>query len=357
MNRAVQCRQIVAWVLMLSMCLAVPGVGTLVAAQGIRIVHNPVRAFVPGFRIIVKAGFSDPSGLGVTRCYFRAKGEANFVFVNMTRAAAGGFSATLPAPSASTEAIEYLLLASTGSRAAVKTQTWVMTRTNGTSPTEWQTTNTSGQLSVSTELAQAPESVAGFTDSIATDVVESAARFGMVAGGLYAVASGAGPAGFVGVQTAAIPGDILSAAAPASGTAPAAAAGGGAAAAHSSALPWIIVGGVVVAGGAVGLAVGLGGGNKLTSKSIVGNWSYRGTVGQYTLTGTITFAAGGTFTYNAVASPISSGRSGTGSWTVSGGMVNIAENVEGWTLSGAFDGNKNQFTVTGANGTYVFTRQ
>jgi hypothetical protein len=98
-----------------------------------------------------------------------------------------------------------------------------------------------GEIQVSTELAEAPEEVSGFSDSIGTDVVESNARFGVVAGGIYgasaagagagagaAAAAGAGAAtGAAGLSTTAIVGIGAGVAAGVGGIAAAAGGGGG----------------------------------------------------------------------------------------------------------------------------------
>jgi len=359
MSLASAIRRVVAWVLVVVM-----GVGSPVfaapafAQQSTRFVHTPITGFVPGFRINVKAAVSSPAGVAVVRCYFRAKGEADFVFVDMASIGSDQYLGVLPAPSQATEEITYILLAVSGDRAVVRTQAFKMVRQEGSQPTIWQTSNMSGQVSVSTELAQAPQAVAGFTDSIAADVAESALRFGYVVEGLYTVSQMVGPApvGYQGAVALATP-------APPSATPPspqvqAKPAPSTPAAAHGgSGIGWVLLAGAAVAAGGGVAYWKLRDGNKLTAKSIVGNWSYTGLARGYTLTGTISFASGGTFTYNAVASAISTGRTGTGSWTLTGTTISIYENEEGWTLSGTFTGDKNSFTVSGSAGTYTFTRR
>lgn len=226
-----------------------------------RIVHSPIETFVPGFRISVRARIEDSSDITAARCYFRARGEANFLFVDLDAAGPGNrFAAVLPAPSVTTEAIEYVLLSVAGS-SVVRTQTFTMLRSDVARPGDAQMADTGGQISVKTELAQAPRIVPGFTDSIAVDAVESAVRFGYVVQFLYTDSQMAGrpPSGYsgttvsatsvaeasgvgtAGVRTVGGAGQVAGT----TGRAISTAAGGG------SKLPWLLVGAGAAAGGVV----------------------------------------------------------------------------------------------------------
>jgi len=158
-----------------------------------KIKHKPVEYFVPGKRIVLNAGIKDKQGIEIARCYFRAQGEADFVFVQMTQTEAGIFRAILPAPTTSTEAIDYVFLAVNSEKQVVKTQKFTIPKkANEDKAPIWQQTGSEGNIIVKTELAEAPSQLAGFSDSIIWDVVESSERFGVVAGGLYsAISSGA----------------------------------------------------------------------------------------------------------------------------------------------------------------------
>lgn len=314
------------------------------------ITHTPPQTFVPGFRISIKALVADEMGIAVVRCYFRATGEADYVFVEMRRVAGNLYAGILPAPSPTTEAIEYILLAVNYSRVVVRSQVFTMARAEGTRPTEWQTSDSSGQVSVKTELAQAPQSVAGFTDSIASDVVESAFRFGYVVKGLHAVST-AGPPGYTGATVHA-----TAEAAPAPTARPATTSTTTAAKAGGSGTKWLIIGSALAGGGAAGYYY-YKNTQELTPESIIGTWSYRGTARGYTLTGVITFKSGGNLSYTADASPISNARSGVGSWMLSGGTITILDYGEGWSISGPVTGDKKQFSASGDAGSYTFTRR
>lgn len=128
---------------------------------------------------------TDEAGGMLARCYFRAKGEVDFVFVDMPLETGNEYAGILPASSANTEAIEYLLLAVNNNKVVVRSAIFEVDREEGDTPPVWQKVDSSGRVSVMTELARAPQTIPGFTDSIITDVVESALRFGYVAEGIY----------------------------------------------------------------------------------------------------------------------------------------------------------------------------
>ena len=118
------------------------------------------------------------------------RGEADFVFVQMTQTEPGIFRAILPAPKESTDAIDYVFLAVNSEKQVVKTQAFTIPKNaNEDNAPMWQQTGSEGNIIVKTELAEAPSELAGFSDSIVWDVVESSERFGVVAGGLYTAMS------------------------------------------------------------------------------------------------------------------------------------------------------------------------
>jgi hypothetical protein len=224
--------------------------------------HTPVDYFVPGFRILVKALISDEGGVMMARCYFRAKGEADYVFVDMPLEVGNEYAGILPAPSESTEEIEYLLLAVNNDGVVVRSQEFFAKRADDQEKPSWQDVDSTGNISIKTELAQAPETLAGFSDSIVADVVESAVRFGYVAEGIYLLTQmiGAAPIGAVsGGTIAATTTTGAAAAGGGAGAATAAATGGGAAAGGGSGL-------LLVAGGAAAVAGGVYAATKLLGK-------------------------------------------------------------------------------------------
>jgi len=146
-----------------------------------KIKHEPIKYFVAGKRIKIAAEVTDPEGIKLVRCYFKGKEQADFVFVAMT-AGSDTYTAILPAAAQTASSIDYLFLAVNNKNQVVKTQEFRVNKNESQPVPPWQEVAMEGQLTVSTELAQAPAVLEGFTDSIAMDVVESAVRFGFVAG-------------------------------------------------------------------------------------------------------------------------------------------------------------------------------
>ena len=159
-----------------------------------KIKHKPIKYFVPEKRIKLEAKVTDKEGVSLVRCYFRAAEQADYVFVAMN-AASSLYQGILPAPSKDTEMLEYLFLVVNGKNQVVKTQTFKINKKDKEKAPAWQQVSAEGDIHVSTELAQAPETLQGFTDSIVMDVVESSARFGTVAGGIYLASKAGGVSG------------------------------------------------------------------------------------------------------------------------------------------------------------------
>ena len=215
--------------------------------------HTPVDYFVPGFRIQVKALISDEGGVMLVRCYFRAKGEADYVFVDMPLVVGNEYEGILPAPSESTEEIEYLLLVVNNDGVVVRSQEFTSKRADDQEKPPWQEVDSSGDITIKTEVAQAPETVAGFSDSIVGDAVESAFRFGYVVEGIYLISQmvGAAPVGVIsgGTVAATTTTGAATAGGTAAGTTTAASGGGATAAGGSSTLLYVAGGAALVAGG------------------------------------------------------------------------------------------------------------
>ena len=161
--------------------------------------HSPPEYFVSAHRIQLDVRVSDPKGVKLVRCYFRAAGETDFVFVPMSNTGKNSYSAVLPAPSATSERIEYLFLSVNAENVIVKSQTFGLGSKAADQVPAWQDIPMENEIKVSMELDQVPSELPGFSDNIAMDAVESGLRFGIVAGGLYqlstaATASSAGSA-------------------------------------------------------------------------------------------------------------------------------------------------------------------
>ena len=165
--------------------------------------HKPIKYFMPGSRIALDAKVSDESGVKLVRCYFQADEQAEYVFVPMSLTNDQDYRAILPAPANYTRKIRYLFLVVNGNQQVVKTQPFLVEKAADISePPAWQQVSESDGLSVYTELSQPPAALAGFSDSVTIDAVESSLRFGMVAG-IYSASASASAGTAAGAAAAA----------------------------------------------------------------------------------------------------------------------------------------------------------
>ncbi len=215
--------------------------------------HQPIAYFVPDKRIRIIAGIDDSTGVQLVRVYFKTDAQADYVFVPMQNTAGVFYVAMLPAPAGSVSSIEYLLLALNRDGQVSRTEAYkVLARKRGEMPI-WQTASGQDQIKVFTEIPQAANPVAAYSDSITMDVVESGARFGTAAG-LYAGTGSGATSG----SAAASSGTSSTAATATSTTAATTTAATVASGGLSTAA---IVGGVALAGVAAAAAGGGGGGS------------------------------------------------------------------------------------------------
>lgn len=171
-----------------------PGISLADKAPAIKMKHKPIKYYVPEKRIRLEAKVKSEDKVDIVRCYFKGETHADYVFVPMAPLKEGLYSAILPAPSVDSEVITYLFLVVTDKNDVFRTQEYNIEKRDEDKTPAWQAIESEGNIHVSTELAEAPSMVAGFTDSIVVDVVESAARFGFVTYGIY-TASQIGAAG------------------------------------------------------------------------------------------------------------------------------------------------------------------
>jgi hypothetical protein len=174
-----------------------------VHAADTKMKHTPPDYFVPEHRIQMDAEVRDPGGVELVRCYFKASGEADLVFVPMNPTGANKYAGILPAPSTATGQIEYLFLAVNGENQVVRSQTFFIAADADKKKPAWQDIPREGEIRVSMELDAAPTELEGFSDNVAIDVVESGARFGVVALLYDASQRGGGGAGLSGSAAAA----------------------------------------------------------------------------------------------------------------------------------------------------------
>ena len=147
----------------------------------ISIKHKPFDYFVPGKRIDVTADVSDPSGVDLVRCYFRAEEHADYVFVSMGTTYGSAFQGVIPAPDSQTKTLQYLFLVKNKRDAVAKTQVFYIKREEDKPILPWQQIKSEDVIQASTELDEVPDAVMGFSDQIKVDAVESSARFFLVA--------------------------------------------------------------------------------------------------------------------------------------------------------------------------------
>ncbi len=169
------------------------------------VTHESIDYFVPGNRIQLDATVTDDKGTELVRCYFRAKEEADFVFVKMENVKKNHYRAILPAPAKYTDTLEYLFLVVNKNKQVLKTQIFQTNRNDEKGIPDWQEASSVGSekdIAVYTELSTAPETVPGFSDSMSVDIVESSVRFGMVAG-IYSASAMASSGGSAAAATSA----------------------------------------------------------------------------------------------------------------------------------------------------------
>ncbi len=153
------------------------------AASGTKVTHDAIQYFVPGQRIRLDATVVDPKGVTLVRAYFKGQGQAEYIFVPMTaqQTKPDSYVATLPALAKSNDLLEYRFLVVNGDNAVVKTDALVVKKKDSDEIPSWQMVKDDGPMKLFTELSDAPSVATSFSDSVSVDVIESGARFGLVA--------------------------------------------------------------------------------------------------------------------------------------------------------------------------------
>ena len=160
-----------------------------VPEMNIKITHDPVKEATAGQRIPLEAKVVDEAGVEIVRAYFKAVEAAEFNFVVLTSSENDTYRGTLPAPANGVGAIDYLILVKNANNQVVKTQTYRITVADSDNAAAAVAKN--DQITVYTELQEAPTEITGFSDNIAVDIVESGAKLGVVVG-LYSTATAGG---------------------------------------------------------------------------------------------------------------------------------------------------------------------
>jgi hypothetical protein len=323
--------------------LQVPGAAF--AASETKVTHDALKFFVPEKRIRLDAAVVDPKGVTLVRAYFKTKTQADYVFVPMEaqQSAKDSYVANLPAMAKSNDEVQYLFLVVNGANEVVKTEPFVVKAKDSKEVPSWQMVSDDGSVKLFTEVPDAPAVAASFSDSVSLNVVESGARFGLVAqiygtsgsAAASGAAAGATNAGTAAVATAGLSTVTIVAAAAAVGGVAAAAGGGksgGSTSVSASPTP-----------------------TALTNQSIVSLWNTSGShnsSGQ-TTDGKLTFNSDGSYSYTLVTHRTGgladAPAQGVGTWALNGTNL-ILTFDRGAIYNGTASGNSVNFTMVSSNG-------
>jgi hypothetical protein len=263
------------------------------------------------------------------------------------------YSGVLPAPSATTDQIEYLFLSVNNAKEVVRSQTFTMSKDAEEDLPAWQEIPKEGEIKVSMELDKIPTQLQGFSDNVTIDFVESGARFGVVAL-LYHNIRDSGSSS-TGAASSATSSTTVASASAATGATSAGIITASAVGWSTAAIVGVGVGVAAVAGGTAA-AVSSGGDDDnnpgqdedLTEKTIIGFWNINGRHNSGpTLEGDFTFNANETFSYDWVTTwsdNSTSESSGTGIWTLTGTnlILNYDKSAE---YTGTATGDSDAFTM------------
>lgn len=287
-----------------------------------KITHKPAKEFVSGQRITLVAKVKDKQGVDLVRAYFKSAQADDYHFVVMEKSGKNSYAGVLPAPAKGAESVEYLILVKNAADQVIKTQTYLTPVKDADDDAAAVTP--ADKVQVYSELADAPQQVVGFTDSITVDVVESAFKFGYVAGLYHGV-----QAATAGASTGAVSAGTVAAGTSAIGVGTIAAAAA------------VVVGGGVAAAGTSSDSGGSGG-TGLTSSSILGDWYVTENGSNFTLT----FTSNGR--YNTSSND-------PGDWSLSDDSLTMIPDHNGRTWTGTVEGNSSAFVMYG-NTTAYFSR-
>jgi len=223
--------------------MALP-VQTIWAASGkvtTKVKHKPPKdEYIPGFRIQLDAKIKDKAGLLATRCYFKAKKDKVFTFVNMNNIEDDEYRAILPAPWVNSEFVEYLFITVNKNKQVTRTQMFKIEEAETKEAAQWQEAGEVKELridkvqevveeyeelrkeirekyrkkrakyqiesqdvmTVLTEVDESLVSLNGFYDAITLSRVPAAASYGVLTEGLYTAEQVAAVGGAAAVSSA-----------------------------------------------------------------------------------------------------------------------------------------------------------
>ena len=298
-----------------------------VAEAKTKIKHSEVNKARVGERIPIDARIRDDAGVDLARVYFKSQTAKDYHFVPM-QSTADEYMAILPAPSEQGQ-VEYLILVKNRANEVRRSKVFSIKVKKSRDRAVAQPGD---RIDVYTELPEAPTTITGFSDNIAIDVVESGARYGVVAGLYSGAAGGSGAAGTVdatnaglasgGVSTGAIVGVGL-------GVLAAGAAGGGG------------------SGGGSASGSGSGSGSGAGAIDISGTWTGVSRLDAGSPLGPFTCTFNVVFIFNQTGTSVS----GSGSDSLASGICGPGGT---FTLSGTISGNVLNASIAGNPLTLTF---
>ncbi len=205
-----------------------------------KVKHKPPKdEYIPGFRIQLDAKIKDKTALLVTRCYFKAKKDNVFTFINMNHIEDNEYRAILPAPWVNSEFIEYLFVTLNNNKQITRTQMFKIEEAETKEAAQWQEAGevkevrvdkaqevveeyeeirkeirekyrkkrpkyqieSQDVMTVLTEVDESLVSLNGFYDGITVSQVPPAARYGLMTEGLYTAEQIAAAGGTLAVSS------------------------------------------------------------------------------------------------------------------------------------------------------------
>jgi len=213
-------------VMTLVLLMAAP-VQTIWASPGkitTKIKHKPPKKdYIPGFRIQLDAKIKDKVGLLASRCYFKAKKDKVFTFINMNHIGGKQYRGILPAPWVNSEFIEYMFVTVNKAKQVTRTQVFKIKESETKEAAQWKDASevkevrvdkaqevaedyealrkairkhhrkdrpnyqieSENTMTVMTEVDESLVSFNGFYDSITLSRVPAAASYGVLTDGIY----------------------------------------------------------------------------------------------------------------------------------------------------------------------------
>lgn len=218
-------------------------VQTIWAAEEVKtkIKHKPPKeGYTPGFRIQLDVKIKDKTELLAKRCYFKAKKDKVFTFVNLNQIDDTQYQAVLPSPWINSEYIEYAFVSVNKAKQVTRTQLFKVVEAETDEAAEWQDASeveevrvdqvqeaveeyealrkllrekyrkkkakyqieSQDVMTVLTEVDESLVSLNGFYDGITISQVPAASSYGVLAEGIYTAEQVAAAGGIPAISSA-----------------------------------------------------------------------------------------------------------------------------------------------------------